>query len=315
MTDPTIDESGFDDGLQDQKEKTFAGQNLRSESLADGFKSEAKPVKSSGSKKYFLSGMAVLIVGIAGYFYFTKSSDVLHKQTFNAETNSVGVIEEQPQNTKGEQLGPLTVGADSQGVKINGHHDLLASMLLQGYPTREEMLKEVSRIQGANVSQEELNVFLLSVKNNADEIRRLKESGGSTAELAQQIAEANKTLKELKAEVSQVNARTQKLEKNNAWYENRLKKLESGISPQSKQAPKPAVVQQPVNEPVRRVELQTQSTWQVSGASENLAFIKNVNSGTSLRVTRGFEIPGCGQVTDINPSQQKVTTTTCIISN
>jgi len=316
MKEPTIDESGFDSDLQNNAD-SFAGQSVKSESLTNNFHVESQDAKKTRFKKLFIGGITLACLAAGGYFYLLNDGSASHDKTFAVEpdpaTNEGS--EPKPVGNNDGQVTSLTVGADATGVKINGHHDLLASMLLQGYPTREEMIKEVSRIQGANVSQEELDVFLLSVKNNADEIQRMKESNGSTHELAKQIAEANKILKDLKLELSLVNERVQKLEKNHGWYQNRISKLESGIAPQSKQTLKPVIQQQAVAEPVRRVELQSQSSWQVNGASENLAFIKNVNSGGTLRVTRGFEIPGCGQVTDINPSQQKVTTTTCIISN
>ena len=64
----------------------------------------------------------------------------------------------------------------------------------------------------------------------------------------------------------------------------------------------------------RRVKLDKDSSgWEVKAASNNIAFLKNSRTGRSLRVTRGFDLPGCGSVTAIEPAKQKVTAGGCVI--
>ena len=64
----------------------------------------------------------------------------------------------------------------------------------------------------------------------------------------------------------------------------------------------------------RRVELEMAESWYVKAASEDVAFIKNRMSGKSLRVSRGFDVPGCGSVVSIDPKKQVVATLTCKIT-
>lgn len=65
----------------------------------------------------------------------------------------------------------------------------------------------------------------------------------------------------------------------------------------------------------RRVELDKPSDiWRVKAASKDIAFLKNNLTGRSIKVTRGFDIPGCGGVVTINPVEQTVSAGKCIIS-
>lgn len=54
--------------------------------------------------------------------------------------------------------------------------------------------------------------------------------------------------------------------------------------------------------------------WYVKAASNNIAFIKNSQTGKSLRIEIGFDIPGCGTVLAIDPRDQIVKTSNCEIA-
>lgn len=54
--------------------------------------------------------------------------------------------------------------------------------------------------------------------------------------------------------------------------------------------------------------------WYVKAASKDIAFIKNSQTGKSLRINVGFDVPGCGSVESIDPNTQVVKTTKCSIA-
>jgi hypothetical protein len=319
-----IDESGFDLDSNDGKEKKAA--TPMSEVVAEDVKARTSgETEMVNSKKKPIIAALVLagIVGAGGLYWglpTNKEIDTGFQMVVEPiESNDKAVISET--SKPDSSIGNLSVEQDPSGVLVNGHHDLIASMLLQNYPTREEFRQELSRVRGADVSKEELDVFLLSVKNNADDIRQIKAGAGSSVDAAEvrnairdirsMVEQIRNDSEEQKLQIALMQENIDKFKKNSGWYHNRISKLEGN----------PLKTAQSTNtkanstSDVRRVEMKAQSAWSVNGASENLAFIQNIHSGKRLRVTRGFDVPGCGQVTDISPADQKVTTTTCVISN
>lgn len=347
MTDPAkntnteIDESGFDMGSSEQEpqgnKKDKSGASPLKKDTPQIKSKRAKPIMGYGAfsnikKPIAIGASAIILSVVAGSAYWYMSgvkgdSDMLAALQAEQTGKPSAVAEPVPAKPgafggTGNEPDSISVAQGPDGVKINGHHDLVATLLLQNYPTREELRQELSRVRGADVSKEELDAFLLSVRNNADEIRRLKASqnAGSNSELTSAINDVKTAIQELRddtraqrASIAEMSKRLETLEKNSGWYHNRLSKLEGNPVPTSKKSRTAESVSQ--GSEVRRVELKSQSAWTVNGASENLAFIQNIHTGKRLRVTRGFDIPGCGQVTDISPANQKVTTTTCVIAN
>ncbi|MFA0809414.1 hypothetical protein [Microbulbifer epialgicus] len=284
------------------------------------------------TRKLLVSFLIVLILVSVGLFVFTNDSSIEFSSGLSgasgSESNSVSLqtlvsetseqkgektedVNDEAKQNENKGIG-LSVENGTEGVKINDHHDLIATLLLQNYPTREELREDLRRIRGAEVSKEELDVFLLAVKNNSDDISKLKASKNKSAntdiskalvDLKITLQDLRKDLNEQKQVVISMTKRLDKLEKNSGWYHNRISKLE-GDPVSTKESIK-----------VHRLEVQTESMWSVNAASENVAFIRNINTGKPLRVTRGFNIPGCGSVTDIRPETRKVITTSCVINN
>lgn len=257
-----------------------------------------------------------------------EENKIADKPNIYLPVSSPHTPEGEPQKLKKEEL--LVEQSNNDGIKINGRHDVIARMLLANYPTHEEMRAELERtkqerINGDKDRNNAREKSLLSVKSNTDEISELRNliknyntSDGGNGEALALVSEIRATLA---AQQEAYAAQTQKLEslqkvlgelkRNSGWYHNRITKLEingivakgAGVSTNSKSTE------------VRRLKLESQPSWFVNGASGNLAFIKNKHTGKSLRITRGFNIPGCGQVTDIDPAAQKVVTTSCVIRN
>ena len=320
-----IDESGFDiESNRPDKKVTALNQKNSATTINDSSSSHGRTSRGAGMLSAKMGGM--VLAGIIGtgalYWAFTPPTGSDHEtpiaqETVAANEKMVEVAPEKPASV----IGNFSVGQGPDGVSINGHHDLIATMLLQNYPTREELRQEIVRVRGADVSKEELNAFLLGVKNNADDIRQIKSQPGTsvdTAEIRSAIRDIRSMVEQIRNDSEEQNIRIgmmqddlEKLKKNAGWYHNRISKLEGNPAKTTQIAKTKA---NPTSE-ARRVEMKAQSAWSVNGASEDLAFIQNVHSGKRLRVTRGFDIPGCGQVTDISPADQKVTTTTCVISN
>lgn len=207
---------------------------------------------------------------------------------------------------------------------LNVDSAALQDLLLKAYPTKEEMRKAISEIRGADVSPEELNVFLLAVKNNADAIRDLQRKSntqqstdaGELRALRSALADLNNTNKQivdavntLQKNMEELRADVDKLKKNDGWYHNRITKLEGGKVVGNT---KPKQVQKTE---VKKLTLNKQSDWMVNGASENVAFITNKKTKERLRVSIGYDIQGCGVVTEISSIRQQVKTTSCIIEN
>ena len=331
-----IDETGFEPTFDKEQESvSSSNKNTSSEfgeqSNSHGVYSQGVNMFKTKRKPIIIGGVLASIIGAGCIFYIfnSESSEASQVSDFKLPMETVAeVTSDVMEDKKPEPLiNNLTVEQGSKGVSINGHHDLIASMLLSNYPTREELRQEMSRVRGADVSKAELDAFLLGVKNNAQDIRELKSKPTNnniagadySAEIRKAILGINNTLEQLKVESEEQNKRIgsiaadlEKLNKNSGWYHNRIAKLEGNSStklPANKQSNEQVV------QKTKRLEMKAESMWSVNGASENLAFIQNIQSGKRLRVTRGFDIPGCGQVTDINPSDQKVTTITCVISN
>lgn len=325
-----IDESGFDLDSNDGPEKKVTALKRKISAKPSDETSSPERRTSKGvemfnfKKKPIIAGLVLAgIVGAGGLYWVfstTKTNDTDFQMTMEPIAPSdKAVVSEAPKPASG--IGSLSVEQGPDGVSINGHHDLIASMLLQNYPTREELRQEISRVRGADVSKEELDAFLLGVKNNADDIRQIKAQPGSSVDAAEirnairdirsMVEQIRNDSEEQKIRIGLMQEDLDKLKKNSGWYHNRISKLE-GNPVKVAQSTK---AKSNSTSDARRVEMKAQSAWSVNGASENLAFIQNIHSGKRLRVTRGFDVPGCGQVTDISPADQKVTTTTCVISN
>jgi len=209
------------------------------------------------------------------------------------------------------------IAQDETGVKINGVHDQIASALLSGYPTRQELNDELRRVRGAEVSAEELDVFLLAVKNNSDAIKGLRQrpagsdNSSEIKQLLQEVVEIKQLLAKNDRTLAMHTEQLKKLEDNSGWYHNRISELE-GKSSVAVQALKSKTKSKPVNNSTTRLELNVTNNWKVKGASATVAFIINDKSET-VRVSRGFDIPGCGAVTNIDPVKHQVTATNCVI--
>jgi hypothetical protein len=320
-----IDESGFDLDSNDGNEKKAAAPTSEVTTEEVEARTSRGTEMANSKKKLIITGLALATIVSTGFIYFGLPTNQESDTVFQIaavdpiESNDKPILLEtsKPESSTSN----LSVEQDPSGVLINGHHDLIASMLLQNYPTREELRQELSRVRGADVSKEELDVFLLSVKNNADDIRQIKAGAGSSvdaAEIRNAISDIRSMVEQIridseeqKSQIVSMQKNIDKFQKNSGWYHNRISRLEGNPLKTTQSKKENANV----TSDVRRVEMKAQSAWSVNGASDNLAFIENIHSGKRLRITRGFDVPGCGQVTDISPSDQKVTTTTCVISN
>ena len=318
MTNPDIDESGFEkSGSKVTRIKNEATSNNQEQ---DNIPQSSKLSSFSGGNEYFTKrnliagGGLTLIVALLVFGYqFSQTSSQK--------------VEINPSVAKPESQSPFGDSVVQKSVPINQdlsgdlQRDKLATLLLENYPTKSEVESKLEQIRGADVSQEELDVFLLAVKNNSDSIKRLENvSPAAISRMNQSLSDVKSTLavmkkdvSELKESISEHGSKLDKLEKNSGWYHNRISSLEG--NPVVSNKPNRSVKNESKPISSRRLEMTTESSWLVNGASANLAFISNIESGKKLRVTRGFDIPGCGQVTDIDPSNQKVTTTSCVIKN
>ncbi|WP_045861751.1 hypothetical protein [Teredinibacter purpureus] len=318
MTNPDIGESGFEkSGSKVTRIKNEATSNNQEQ---DHIPQSSKSSSFGGGSEYFTKrnliggGGLTLIVAllIFGYQFSQTSSQ-------KVETNPL-VAKTEVQSPFGDSVAQKSVPIN-QEISGDLQRDKLATLLLENYPTKSEVESKLDQIRGADVSQEELDVFLLAVKNNSDSIKRLENvSPAAINRMNQALSDVKSTLAVMKKDVSELNesisehgSKLDKLEKNSGWYHNRISSLEG--NPVVSNKPDRSVKNESKPISSRRLEMTTESSWLVNGASANLAFISNIESGKKLRVTRGFDIPGCGQVTDIDPSNQKVTTTSCVIKN
>lgn len=315
---PDIDQEGFErpKGKVTQiKNEASSSTISSSEQVAEKKRSYSLSDGNLLSKRNaIIGGSAVaLVVLLGGIYFFGNSDGVVPKNQSNSVSSGNPFTSNQP-------LSDPKIEIDQEGVTINGERDQLASLLLQNYPTRSELQTELERIRGAEVSQEELDVFLLAVKHNSEAIARLDSKPQvDLSRLTTGIDDMKASLQSLKGEVSGIRETLQsnsekidKLEKNSGWYHNRISALEGDPV---KVKTKPRSDKSATQSTSRRLQMTTESSWVVNGASSNLAFISNTNTNKKLRVTIGFDIPGCGQVTHIDPSEQKVVATSCVIKN
>ena len=294
-----IDQTGFDNmdsNNSNVKKITPLKNKSTCEDNAEGPSSQRVGRLFKSKIFYILLVLTGLLISGGNYYLQVRSLDE------NVSTNIQGI----------------PVVEDTYDVLTHEYHSMTAAMLLTNYPTREELHNELSRVRGADVSKEELSIFLLSVERNARDLAQLKSRRSSRVAFSEiqkaisgiQFLVENiiNSSEEDRRQITRIQDDLNKLQKNSGWYHNRISKLERNpvkvVASKSSSASK-----------ARRVEMKVEPAWTVNGASENLAFIQNIFSGKRLRVTRGFDIPGCGQVIAINPQAQKVSTTSCIISN
>lgn len=324
-----IDEAGFELGGEQPDDTNESSSSRPVDQAVTQRKTHSRNVEQyTGSKRLPLLIAAisavVLVVGL-GTWYVSRDDDdaAILAQSIKANgKDKARITGSEPLNAGQEDLQSISVVQGREGVIVNGRHDLLASLLLQNYPTRSELQQELSRLKGAEISQKELDAYLVGMKSNADAIARLKAQvdAGDNSEFSRNLAGIRKTVDQILQESSQQRSmiakmqdELEKLKKNSGWYHNRLKKLEEAPAPVGQQK-QPAQVASKSTD-ARRVELKNKSLWVVNGASETIAFLTHTESGQRLRVTRGFDIPGCGQVMDIDPGAQKVNTASCVITN
>lgn len=189
--------------------------------------------------------------------------------------------------------------------------DALATMLAN-YPTLQELETRLSEIKGADVSAAEMDVFLLAVKRNSEDIRALL-NGNDYNELRSQLKNLQAQLglerernKQLEALVGQYEKNIADLKKNQGWFINRLDKLEGKGAAASSGSTG-------TKSSARRLSVETVNNHEIRGIADHVVFIQINGHGKPVRATRGYNVPGCGTITSINPLERKVITTNCTI--
>lgn len=185
------------------------------------------------------------------------------------------------------------------------------AQLLSNYPTKAELNGKISELKGADVSDAELDVFLLTVSRNAEDIKalfanensedlksmvqdllsQLEQEKTKTAMLENSIAEYKKTLSDFK--------------KNQGWFINRLNKLEGKTQAVSSKTPR--------STKTRSLSVVTVRDHAIKGIADKVVYLKINNRGKPVRATVGFDIPGCGPITSIDAIKRHVITSSCII--
>lgn len=279
-------------------------------------------------------GAAVVVFGVTlltGAYYFKDNLEVTKAFQMPKENSVVNQENGNKIDFSDELIPAKSVAANNKlyvedsTLKYSENADLdgrIIDSLLGSYATKEELATRILDSEKNKTSQKELDVYLVATKYNSSEIDSLKRmiqelknsnKNEGVEEILSVVKDIKDSLSETNKKVDELVDRVVKLEKNAGWYHNRISSLEAGnagSSPSSK-----AVNTANNANSSKRVDLKGQSAWVVNGASNNVAFIQNKHTGSKLRVTRGFDVPSCGQVTDINPTNKSVTTVSCLINN
>lgn len=301
---------------------------------------EAKSGKSI-TKWFVLAVIIIGVAGVAGYKYLNQPVNSAFSLDDEVDERPTGY--QQPVGQISNAAENNTIGNDIRSIpekpefemenndgeiKIGGINNLIAQALLGNYPTFSDLDEKIKQVKGADVSKAELDVFLIAVTENTKKIAKLLEQGKRNHNISLAANELNKLNVELKkqglrgAELVQVvddlkdqmlvmAKKVEKISKNTGWYHNRITKLEGKKVPSKKRTVVKA--KQPLE--VRRLELNSKTKWRVKGAAEKVAFITSKEHSRPIRVTVGYDIPGCGLVTEISAADQRVNTTSCIIEN
>lgn len=320
-----IDETGFDTGSESVKPSDLSSSNNKS--------------PSSWVGKAVLAVIMVAGCLVVGFYFLNKPIDTpisLDDEFRGNPLQPVGQTLNLAQVDTGadndDQI-PNQPSLEMEGgkININGINNLIAEALLGNYPTNADLDERIEQVKGADVSKAELDVFLIAVTENTKKIAKLleqakknqdisvatKELKKINSELKKQGVRSNKLAKEvgdMQSQVLSLVKKVDKVSKNSGWYHNRISKLEGKDVPfkrkkVTKAKKQPMQVPRPLT--VRRLELNKTSEWRVKGAAEKVAFITSKNHSRPIRVTLGYDIPGCGLVTGISAADQRVYTTSC----
>lgn len=183
--------------------------------------------------------------------------------------------------------------------------------LLSNYPTKAELEGKISELKGADVSDAELDVFLLTVSRNAEDIKALFANENSedlksmVQDLLSQLEQEKAKTALLENSISDHKKTLSDFKKNQGWFINRLNKLEGKTQAVSSKPPR--------STKTRSLSVVTVRDHAIKGIADKVVYLKINNRGKPVRATVGFDIPGCGPITSIEAIKRHVITSSCII--
>jgi len=314
-----ISDDGFTNNVS---ENTDSSNTVEMDDIADTL----KPGKSHSKANSKLKGLfdidnlntkwiavgsmfMLLTVGAITYVSFSSNTqdNVLNTDLSMYENEHAEI------DIKNPDVDNILVDSES-GVLVNGVQDKIVTAVLDNYVSKDELMQELGGIEAPQVSKAELDVFLMSVRNNGDNINLIKDEiskfnakdhSDDLAKLSQQQNEMLKTVSTLIEKIEEQNKRLIKNEKNLGWAHSRITKL-NGRSPITISKNKAQKSRRSSSS--RKIVNNVSDIYEVRGASQstNSAFILNKKTNKPLRVTKGFHIPGCGKVVSIETIEQKV---------
>lgn len=185
------------------------------------------------------------------------------------------------------------------------------AQLLSNYPTKAELNGKISELKGADVSDAELDVFLLTVSRNAEDIKALFANENSedlksmVQDLLSQLEQEKAKTALLENSISDYKKTLSDFKKNQGWFINRLNKLEGKTLAVSSKTPR--------STKTRSLSVVTVRDHAIKGIADKVVYLKINNRGKPVRATVGFDIPGCGPITSIDAIKRHVITSSCII--
>jgi len=328
----SIDKTGFD--MDDRADSSINVEPIKTKYNDPTNKDESGNGESSATNAktyiYIIIALGVLL-GLSYLIYQNSNSSAQDsvKNDFSSANSKLGKNESNNSELITQtEINPTapSISSNKDGITVNGKYDVLATALLAHYPTKDELRTAIRNLSNGDANSQDAQRILKLVQDNQATIRDLKQQVRALD--PQQVLKNQNKMTEILGlleallgdvkthgiKIKSLEDSIKKLNKNSGWYHNRLSILEGKpiAAPSAKQ---PVTQDKPRKyTQVRRVELNNIVAWKINGASKDIAFLVHKNdSSKKLRVTRGFEIPGCGQVIDINPAKYQVTTTSCVI--
>ena len=229
----------------------------------------------------------------AGQGGLPGSTGTVFAPTSTRSTEDVARIPLEPprESALHEELS-LRVGED--GVRVNDSYDAVATALLLGYPTREEMR---SAIQEA-VQSLELERSLAAV---GDRVALLEETVSLTADALNAM------------DVSALRDTVAMLEASDARRAEQVERIAEGITTLADTVDRLTAAPAPrrTRQMTGGEELRPVTDWVVRAIANDRAIVASRNSTRAFRVTQGSTISGCGLVTEINGVAGEVVTERC----